>query len=154
MKELWHGYVDIGLIHSMAYPATGKGDGPFVETLRNISNDLFFGAVEIRRPADAQTKEKAKKITEVSGIRVVLAGQPPLLGGKLNLNAENNEERKKAIEDVKKSIDDAVYFSAEKVIVLSGPHPGAEKKETALKLLIESLKELSAYAKEKNKILG
>jgi len=154
MKELWHGYVDIGLIHSMAYPATGKGDGPYAETLRNISNDLFFGAVEIRRPADAQTKEKAKKVTEVSGIRVVLAGQPPLLGGKLNLNAENNEERKKAIEDVKKSIDDAVYFNAEKVIVLSGPHPGAEKKETALKLLIESLKELSAYAKEKSKIFS
>ena len=154
MKENWHGYVDVGLIHSMAYPATGKGDGPFAETLRAISNDQFFGAVEIRRPADAVIKEKVKKVTEVAGIRVIMAGQPPLLGGKLNLNAESAEERKKAIDDVKKTIDDAVYFNAEKVIVLSGPHPGAEKKEAAQKLLIESLIELANYAKSKDKIFS
>ncbi|OGF47401.1 MAG: hypothetical protein A2231_03375 [Candidatus Firestonebacteria bacterium RIFOXYA2_FULL_40_8] len=154
MKEIWHGYVDLGLIHSMAFPATGKGDGPFAETLKTIANDQFFGAVEIRRPANEEIKARAKKVTEVAGIRVVMAGQPPLLGGKLNLNAENAEERKKAVEDVKKTIDDAVFFNAEKVIVLSGPHPGAEKKEAATKILIESLKELAAYAKSKDKIFS
>ena len=41
MKEIWHGYVDLGLIHSMAFPATGKGDGPFAETLKTIANDLI-----------------------------------------------------------------------------------------------------------------
>lgn len=154
MKESWYGLVNVGIIHPMIYPATIKGEGPFLETVTAIANDGFFGAIEIRRPSDASIKEKLKKVLEVSGIKVIIAGQPPLLVGKLNLNSESVDERKKAIEDVKKSIDDAVYFGAEKVIVLSGPHPGEEKKEEATRILIGSLKELSAYAKNKGKIFS
>jgi sugar phosphate isomerase/epimerase len=138
----------------MAYPATMKGDGPVLETVSAVAADSFFGAIEIRRPSDMTVREKLKKILDVSGIKVIMAGQPPLLMGKHNLNSENLEERNKAIEDVKKTIDDAVFFNADKVIILSGPHPGEEKKKVQTDLLIESLKTLSKYAAEKNKLFS
>jgi sugar phosphate isomerase/epimerase len=154
VKYSWNGYVDIGLIHSMAFPATGTGAGPYIESLRTIANDSFFSAVEIRRPADVEIRKKAVEITETSGIRVILAGQPTLLAGKLNLNSEVQQDREAALADVKKTIDDAVFFKAEKVIVLSGAKPAPEKKKKELELLVDSLKELSLYAKANNIIIS
>ncbi len=150
MKDLWHGYVSVGIIHGMAFPAYVKNYGTAVDSARLICKDSFWGAIEIMRVADPALKEQMKKVLDSSGIRVVIAGQPPLLGGKLNINSDVEEERKKAVEDVKKSIDDAAFFKAEKIAILSGPMPAAEKKEAAKKALLASLKELSGYAKSKN----
>jgi len=131
-----------------------KGEGPILETLSNIAADSFFGAVEVRRPLDSSLLEKMRKITEVSGLRVGLAGQMPILVGKLNLNSEIEEERKKAVADVKLSIDAGGALCAEKVIVLSGPAPENSKRAAAKKLLIASMKELAQYAEQKGLIFS
>ena len=154
MKELWHGYLSLGIIHPMIYPACIKGEGPILETLTTIALDSFFGAIEVRKPLDAAMLPKMRKILDVSGLRVGIAGQPPLLVGKLNLNSENEEERQKALADVKQSIDAGVALSAEKVVVLSGPCPENSKKAAAKKILITSLKELALYAKGKGLIFS
>lgn len=154
MKKNWYGLVDIGIVHSMAYPVTLKGEGPVVETALVIASDEFFNAIEIRRLSDPVLKEKLKKVLKISGIRVIIAGQPTLLIDRLNLNSEDEQERKKAVDDVKSSIDEAVYFGAEKVVVLSGPCPSEDKRENAERLLIMSLKESAKYAKGKNVILS
>ena len=149
MKELWHGYASVGIIHGMAFPGYVKNYGTVVDSARLICKDSFWGAIEIMRVADTALKEQMKKVLDSAGIRVVIAGQPPLLGGKLNINSDVEEERKKAVEDVKKSIDDAAFFKAEKIAILSGPMPAADKKDAARKALIASLKELASYAKAK-----
>ena len=149
MKELWHGHVSVGIIHGMAFPAYVKNYGTVVDTARIICKDSFWNAIEIVRVADPALKEQMKKVLDSSGIRVVLAGQPPLLGGKLNINATVEEERKKAVDDVKKSIDDAAFFKAEKTAILSGPMPSEDKKIAAKAALLASLRELCAYAKSK-----
>lgn len=154
MKELWHGYLSLGIIHPMIYPACLKGEGPILETISTIALDSFFGTIEVRRPLDSAMLPKMRKILDISGLRVGIAGQPPLLVSKLNLNSENEEERQKALNDVKLSIDAGVALCAEKVVVLSGPCPENTKKAAAKKLLISSLKELAQYAKQKGLIFS
>lgn len=152
MDKIWHGLVKIGIIHPMAFPSTIKGEGPVLETITKIANDEFFDAIEIRRVpiADGNLRDEVKKILITSGITVVLAGQPPLLIGKLNLNSEDEVERKKAIDDVKLSVDEAEFFRAKRVVILSGPNTDEGKREKAKSVLVESLIEICKYAKEKN----
>ena len=146
--------MSLGIIHPMIYPGCMKGEGPILETLSNIALDPFFGTVEVRRPLDTALLPKMRKILDVSGLRVGIAGQPPLLVGKFNLNSENEEDRQKAIADVKLSIEAGAALFAEKVIVLSGPAPESSKKAAAKKLLIASLKELAKCAKDKGLIFS
>ncbi|MEK6646577.1 MAG: sugar phosphate isomerase/epimerase family protein [Candidatus Firestonebacteria bacterium] len=154
MKESWYGKVRLGIIHPMIYPQVLKGDGPILETLSSIVEDDFFSAVEVRRPNDQNVLEQMKKLLESANIDVIIAGQPPLLVGKLNLNSEVKEEREKAVADVKQSIDAANFLNAKAVIILSGSAVSEDKKNIAKKLLIESLNEICQYAQTKNSNLA
>lgn len=147
MKESIYKYMKVGLIHFMAYPETIKGNGPILETLTEICKDDFFTAVEISWITDEDVRKEAKKILESSHLAITYGAQPRLLINKLDLNSLLLEERKKAVEEVKRGIEEAAYLSAEGVAVLSGPHPGKGKEESVKKALIDSLKELSRYAK-------
>ena len=149
MDKIWYGLVRIGIIHPMIFPSTIKGEGPVVETVSRIANDEFFDAIEIRRITDSNARNEVKKILNTSSISTVIAGQPPILAGKLNLNSEDETERKKAIDDVKLSVDEAEFFRAERVVILSGPNTDETKREKAKTLLIDSLVNISLYAKEK-----
>jgi len=115
-----------------------------------LVEDDFFSAVEVRRPNDQNVLDGMKKLLESANIDVIIAGQPPLLVGKLNLNNEIKEEREKAIADVKQSIDAANFLNAKAVIILSGSAVDADKKDNAKKMLIESLNEICQYAQVKN----
>src|SRR5437588_400459 len=46
MQESWHRYLRLGIVHFMAFPSVLRGEGPFVDTLRQIARDEFFTAVE------------------------------------------------------------------------------------------------------------
>lgn len=133
----------------MAFPEVMKGEGPILETLRRICEDEFFQAVEVTWMKDAKIRAEARAMLAQSGMDVIFAGQPPLLLQKLNLNSAKKAERQKAIDQCKASIDQAYELGADILAVLSGPDPGKEKRAQATELLVDSLKELCAYAQEK-----
>src|SRR5262245_11375478 len=53
MKEPWQSYVQLGVVHFMAYPVCLSGDGPQFETLAQICHDPFFEAVDLGPINDA-----------------------------------------------------------------------------------------------------
>ena len=65
-----HRYMKVGLIHFMAYPATMKGEGPILETLRTIALDPFFDAVEITWIKDPVLRARARGILATSHMDV------------------------------------------------------------------------------------
>jgi sugar phosphate isomerase/epimerase len=89
-----------------------------------------------------------KSLLAASQMAVGYGAQPPLLMGKLNLNSFDPGERQKAIDQVKACTDEAAEIGAKAIAVLSGPDPG-EKRDEAMQLLIDSLHQLAAYAKER-----
>ncbi len=150
MVESWYQYLNMGTIHFMSFPEVMKGEGPIIETLEKILSDDFFTAVEITRIKDDKVREEVKKMLEASHVISAYGAQPVLMSNKLNLNALAEGERKKAVDEVKKCIEEAAYIGCKGVAVLSGPHPGKDMEKDAVQKLILSMNELSEYSGKYN----
>jgi len=153
MQESMYKFMKVGLIHFVAYPQVMRGDGPILETLQKIAEDDFFTAVEVSWIKDAKVREKAKKLLEMSHLTVAYGAQPRLLINNLNLNSFDEEERKKAVREVKAGIDEAYEIGAKSLAFLSGEDPGEEGREQARKLLVSSIKEICDYAKSRGNLV-
>ncbi len=152
MRGSIHKYAKVGLIHFMAYPSTGSGEGPILETLRKIALDEYFDAVEITWIKDPATRRAAKKILETAHMEVAYGGQPRLLTQKLNINDLNEEGRRKALATLIEGIDEACEMGASGFAFLSGKYEESRKEE-AYQALLKSTREICAYAKSKGNIM-
>ena len=147
MADLYK-YMDIGIVHFKAFPEVVNGSGSVVKTLRKIVEDDFWTAVEVGWVKDDKERSEVRKLLEVSGLRVCYACQPRVLSQKLNLNSFDEKERRKAVEGVKKGIEEAYHLGATSIRVLSGKDPGDEKREDAKKIFADSLNELCEFNEE------
>lgn len=147
MRDALHSYMQVGIVHFMAYPECLKGDGPVYDTLTKIVEDDFFSAVEISWIKDPAERQRVKTLLASSHMTVGYGAQPCLLSQKLNLNHFEAAERKRAVDQVKACIGEAAEVGAGAVAVLSGVDPG-ERREQAFALLVDSVKELCGYAKK------
>lgn len=148
MRDSLQSYMKVGIVHFMAFPNCIKGEGPIYDTVTKIVEDEFFSSIEITWIKDPAERQRVKSLLAASQMTVGYGAQPPLLMGKLNLNSFDAGERQKAIDQVKACTDEAAEVGAKAIAVLSGVDPG-EKRDEAMKLLIDSLHQLAAYAKDK-----
>lgn len=146
MNESLHVYMRVGIIHFMAFPETIKGEGPIEESIRKIITDDYFDVVEVSWIKDPAVRTKVRGLLDSSHIGVAYGAQPRLLTQKLNVNAVDEEARKKAVDTIKEGIDEAVELGAEGLAFLSGPYAEHEK-EQAYQQLLRSTREICAYAK-------
>lgn len=146
MKEPWYNYVRLGIVHFMAFPQCLKGEGPIVETVERIVHDEFFDAIEIAWVKDDAAREKVRGLFASSHMETAYGVHPRLLTQKLDLNSLDAAERKRAVEETKRGIDEAKYLGCDGVAFLSGraPKPGTE--EEAKKAFIESCYEICEHA--------
>jgi sugar phosphate isomerase/epimerase len=151
VNESMYKYMKVGLIHFMAYPATMKGEGPIVESIRKIACDAYFNAIEISWIKDAKAKEEVKKILAASHLTVAYGGQPRLLTTGLNINDTNEEGRLQAVATLREGIDEAGELGAVGFAFLSGKYE-ENRKEEAYRALVQSTKELCSYARSKGNI--
>jgi sugar phosphate isomerase/epimerase len=140
--------MNIGTIHFMSFPEVMGGEGPVTETLEKILANDFFSAVELTRIKDDTVREQAKKMLQSSHMVSAYGAQPVLLKNKLNLNSLVEAERRIAVDEIKKCIDEAAYLGTKGVAVLSGPHPGKELEGEAIKQLLLSLEELCSHCQQ------
>lgn len=138
----------VGIIHSMAFPSSFNDKESLVESFKAIALDDYFDAIEIGQIKDLEIREQIKKLLEVSKLTPAYGGHSRLLSNGLNINDLNEEVRQKAVEELKRGIDEAYYMGAVDFSFLSG-HYIEEKKEEALEALVKSTKELCSYAAEK-----
>jgi sugar phosphate isomerase/epimerase len=139
----------VGIVHFMAFPQTMGGSGPIAETVNVIAEDPFFGAIECGPIADAGTRREVRDILKKNNMVVGFGAQPIELANKLDPNSLDEATRKAAIDKIKEGIDMAADIGATRVAMLSGPHPGEEKKAAATDALVDSLDQLITYAKSK-----
>jgi sugar phosphate isomerase/epimerase len=149
MLTTYQNMARLGVVHFMAFAGLSQGEGPIMETLEQLAADEFFTAVEMRRPLNAALAKDIAALLGGAHMDVGVGAQPALLGGKLNLNALDEGERQKAVAEVRQSIDFAYRVGARICAVLTGPDPGAGKREQALEQLRRSLVELCRYASQK-----
>lgn len=148
MNEPYQKYLDLSIVHFMAFPEVMGGTGPILETLENIANDHFFTAIEVGPIADVVKRKRAAKLLEQAHLRVGFGAQPIILKNGLNPNSPDRPERQKALEKLKEAADQAVELGAERMSLLSGPNPSRpEDREEQIGILVEFLIELSAFVK-------
>ena len=151
MNESLHKYMKVGLIHFMAYPATMKGEGPIVETVKKVALDDYFDVIEVTAMNDPAARAEVAKMLKSAHMTVAYGGQPMLLTRGLNINDLNEEGRQKAITILKDGIDQAYEHGAKGFGYLSGKYEEATK-DKSYEALVKSTKELCAYAKSKGDI--
>jgi sugar phosphate isomerase/epimerase len=141
-------HMRIGIVHFKAFPEVEFGQGSMLETLRKIAEDDFFTAVEIGPSRDVRIRHQVRQLLEVSHLTVCYATQPTVLGGKLNPNALDPAERRRAVSALKNCVDEAYDVGASYVRLLSGKDPGDAKRDEAKKVFKDTLREVLDYARQ------
>ncbi len=152
MKSDLHYYMQVGIVHFMAYPQTMAGDGPIVETVNKIITDDFFSAIEITQVNDIEQRKLVAQMLESGRMTVGFGAQPVLLRNKADLNSFDEEKRRTAVDLIKGAIDHAYEVKAGKLGLLSGSKPN-QQEEKAIQLLVNSLKEICQYARSKGELV-
>jgi sugar phosphate isomerase/epimerase len=149
MIETWRQQMSLGVVFPMAYPNLPT-EADLLAAVTEVCLDDFFDVLEIP-PADVVVLQKIKAIADQAAVKLLIAGQPPLLGAKLSLNDPVAAQRQAAIDNVKASIDAAYEVGSPLVAVLSGLDPGPAERDNQLELLSHSLTECCRYAQAKAK---
>lgn len=113
MKEPIQKYFQVGTIQWMSFPVSDPMD-----SLREICRDDFFDAIEVKGYGDRNAEAKA--LLDQSHLKVCYGAQPRLLGPKLNPNALDEEDRKKAEATLIAAVDEAEYLGARGIAFLAG----------------------------------
>lgn len=148
MNQSWHNICKLTIVHFMAYPQCLMGEGPILETVTRIAEDDFFDGVEIGWIKDPSVRRAVKGVLETGHLVYTFGAQPAVLTQKLDLNSRAPEARARAVTELKARIDEAHEVGAKRLAFLSGPDPGPEHRGEAKELLIDSLRQLCAYARD------
>jgi sugar phosphate isomerase/epimerase len=138
----------VGLVHFMAFPSTIKGEGPVEETIKKVALDDYFQVIEITTVKDPAVRKRVKSILESSHLIVTYGAQPRLLTNGLNINDLREEERQKALNNLKEGIDEAYELGCKGFAFLSGKYEESSKEES-YQALVSSTNEICAYVKSK-----
>ena len=129
------------------YPDVQPGEQRFMDTVVTLAEDDFFSLLELALVKDPAQRKAIRQLADTSHLSITYIA--PLLRQKLDVNSLDERERHKAVKEVKSCIDEAAELGAERVSLLSGPDPGARRRNDAMRALVDSLKEICAYGEEK-----
>jgi len=144
MKEPIQKYFQVGTIQWMSYPVSDP-----MESLKAICRDEYFSAIELKGYGTPEKNAEAKALLDQSHLKVCYGAQPRLLGPKLNPNAIDEEERRKAEATLMEAVDEAEYFGAKGIAFLAGKWK-PETKEEAYQQLLKTTRAVCSYAASKN----
>ena len=146
MNTPLHHVIRPGIVHFMAFPATIKGEGPILETCRQILADPYFEVIEISWIKDLVARSQVKAMIASAGVEAKYGGQPRLLTQKLDLNSADETMRQRAVAEIKAAVDEASELGIRDVGLLSGSDVPAAARPAAMERLGKSLVELCRYA--------
>ena len=149
MDRSWENTLRLGAVHIMIYPGVQSGEQRFLDTFMALAEDDFFSLLELALVRDPTQRRTMRKVAEVSHLSITYAAQAALMGQKLDLNSLDEADRRRAIKETMACIDEAHELGAERMSLLSGPDPGAPKRDEATEALVDSLKEICAYGEKK-----
>ncbi len=144
MKE----FMDVGIVHFMAYPTTIRGEGPIFETVKKIAVDDYFDAIEITWIKDDAERKRVAELVKTAKLEVRYGAQPRLLTTGLNPNHIDEAERVKAEQTLLEAIDEAEELGCPGIAFLSGKYEESTKDQ-AFDSLVKTTNNLCAYAAEK-----
>lgn len=126
MKEPIQSYFRLGTLNWMSYPPARYD---VLSSIEKLAKDPFFTAVEIAHIEDADVRHRVKEVLRQSHMDVCFGAHPQLLGGGLNPNALDEEERLKAEASLMNALEEAREIGACGIAFLSGRWEESRKEE-------------------------
>jgi sugar phosphate isomerase/epimerase len=123
MKDPWQSYLQLGVVHFMLYPECLGGEGPLVETVRDICHDPFFEAIDVGPMHNTWQRRECAALLRDSRMTVAFACQPVQLQQGLDLNSADAEQRHAAVEAIVGLLDQAKELGATRFAIMSGKTP-------------------------------
>jgi sugar phosphate isomerase/epimerase len=149
MKDPWQSYLQLGVVHFMAFPECLAGDGPLFETLREICYDPFFDAVDVGPMNDPAQRRKCAALLRDCQMTVTFACQPLQLRLGLDLNAADPAQRQQAVEAILGCLDQAKELGATRLALMSGKNVPPAERAGALERLVHELRRLCQAARDR-----
>jgi sugar phosphate isomerase/epimerase len=135
-----------GIVHFMAFPACLKGEGPILETLDLLLAETRLEVVELGWIKDRAVLAEARARCATAAVEIAAAAQPRLLVQKLDLNHPEANERTRAVDEMKRAVDDAIALGSRSLAFLSGAWRDEADLPGALDRLHASIIEIAAHA--------
>jgi sugar phosphate isomerase/epimerase len=129
----------------MAFPEMVQGNEKFLSGVKAVAVDPFFDGIEFPKPPE-DLWNKVEELVENEGKVAILVGQPEVLNRGLNPSSLDETERKRAVDDLGKIIEDAGAHGVWLITLCSGPDPGAPKRKDASNKMVDSFKQLCEKA--------
>jgi sugar phosphate isomerase/epimerase len=149
MKDSWHSFLQLGIVHFMAFPECLSGDGPQFETLSVVCHDPFFEAVEVGPINDAAQRRECAALLRHCQMRVTFACQPLQLRLGLDLNSADKDQRRQAVEAILGCLDQAKELGAVRLALMSGKNVPPHLRPAAADCLINELRRICKAARER-----
>lgn len=138
----------IGIVHGMVFPRCNESEKIFVDTLKELLVDPFFSVIELAQIPFESLKLTVPQLITSSKCQLTYSAHSRLFNNKLNINSLDEEERIKAVVELKKGIDEAYELKSLNYQFLSREWR-IDTQEENLEALIKSTIELCNYAKIK-----
>ena len=149
MNSSLHNYMKVGTIHHVSYPFAGGDESQKLVTLKKLLTDGFFEAIEVGHFNDPMVRLQAIGMLRAAHVgAIAFGGQGITLGAGLNINDLDDARRAKAVQALKKGIDEAYEFGASYFAFLAGRYVD-DTVEQSYQALVSSIHELCSYAREK-----
>ena len=142
-------YVNVGLVHAMAYPNAAKDAGYYLKTLEDTLKDPYFGLVEIIPPLSDDMYSDVAGMVRDSGFDWVYCATPAQYGLDLDLNSFDPKARAYAVDILRKELENAARLGIKKVQICSGKQIDRIADRYAVRnYLAESVKEVCREAQK------
>ena len=142
-----HNYAKVGIVLTQAFPEASKSEASFLAALKKILIDDYFDLVEISQLPFPSLNEKVPQLIKAAHMDFTYCGHSRLFSNKLNINSLDENERAKAVEEMKRGLDEAHAFGATEFQFLSRTYDPLRIPEH-IDALARSTREISEYAKQ------
>ncbi len=149
MDKPWSNYCTMSIANFQAFPDTAGGQGPILESVREIAEDDFFDAVEISWIKDPAVRAEVRQVLQIAQLQVAFGAHPAILSQQLNLNSLEDSERLAALQQMRGLMDQAAELGAGRFVFLSGRDPGDAQREAAFQSLLASIRQMCAWGRER-----
>jgi len=139
-------YMRPGIVLCVAYPDAASDGNALVHGVEAVATDIFFSSVEVRHVPDERARRRMVEILRSSRLDVVYETYPRLRQLGVNLASAAPASRRRAVEEAKRAIDDAISIGAVRVNLASGSDPGQGGRDEGSDALVDSLYALAEYA--------
>lgn len=146
MDQPLHAYMRPGIVLCVAFPEAERSGDALVRAIEAVAADDYFTVVEVRYAPDDAARRRLIDVLRASHLGVIYEAHPRLHALALDLNSSDDALRSRAIEVCERAIDEAIDIGAERINLVSGRDPGADRRERGADALVDSLYTLCEYA--------